>query len=88
MNKSTVIALEDRAESLDPLTELLRVGARQLIEQAVEMELQELLAAHAGRLLADGRAGVVRNGYLPEREITGVKFKDGIEATQPGQVAA
>lgn len=52
------------------------------------MELQELLAAHAGRLLADGRAGVVRNGYLPEREITGVKFKDGIEATQPGQVAA
>lgn len=69
MNKSTVIALEDRAESLDPRTELLRVGARQLIEQAVETELQELLAAHAGRLLADGRAGVVRNGYLPEREI-------------------
>jgi len=69
MNKSTVIALEDRAESLDPLTELLRVGARQLIEQAVETELQELLAAHADRLLADGRAGVVRNGYLPEREI-------------------
>ena len=50
MNKSTVIALEDRAESLDPLTELLRVGARQLIEQAVETELQELLAAHADRL--------------------------------------
>lgn len=69
MNKSTVIALEDRAESLDPLTELLRAGARQLIEQAVETELQELLAAHAGRLLADGRAGVVRNGYLPEWEI-------------------
>ncbi len=39
MNKSTVITLEDRAESLDPLTELLRVGARQLIEQAVETEL-------------------------------------------------
>ncbi len=69
MNKSTVIALEDRAESLDPLTELLRAGARQLIAQAVETELQELLAAHAGRLLADGRAGVVRNGSLPEREI-------------------
>lgn len=69
MNKSHVIALEDRAESLDPLTELLRAGARQLIEQAVEAELQELLAAHADRLLADGRAGVVRNGSLPEREI-------------------
>ncbi len=35
----------------------------------METELQELLAAHVGRLLADGRAGVVRNGYLPEREI-------------------
>jgi transposase-like protein len=69
MNKSHIIALEDRAESLDPLTELLRAGARQLIEQAVEAELQELLAAHADRLLADGRAGVVRNGSLPEREI-------------------
>lgn len=69
MNKNAVIALEDRAERLDPLTELLRVGARQLIEQAVDTELQELLAAHADRRLADGRAGVVRNGYLPEREI-------------------
>lgn len=28
-----------------------------------------MLAAHADRRLADGRAGVVRNGYLPEREI-------------------
>ena len=69
MHKSHIIALEDRAESLDPLTELLRAGARQLIEQAVEAEWQELLAAHADRLLADGRAGVVRNGSLPEREI-------------------
>lgn len=69
MNKSTVIAREDRAESPASLTELLRVGARQLIEQAVETELQELLVAHTDRLLADGRAGVVRNGYLPEREI-------------------
>jgi transposase-like protein len=69
MNKSHVIALEDRVERLDPLTELLRAGARQLIGQAVEVELQELLAAHADRLLADGRAGVVRNGYLPEWEI-------------------
>lgn len=28
-----------------------------------------MLAAHADRLLTDGRAGVVRSGYLPEREI-------------------
>ncbi|MEX0827460.1 MAG: transposase, partial [Haliea sp.] len=55
------------------MTELLRTGARQLLQQAIEAEVQELLAAHSARLLEDGRAGVVRNGHLPEREIqTGI----------------
>ena len=69
MRKSNVIELEGRDASLDPLTELLRTGARQLIQQAVEVELQDLLSEHAERRLSDGRAGVVRNGHLPEREI-------------------
>ena len=57
----------------DPLTELLRVGARELIAQAVEAELQSLLAEHANHRLADGRMALVRNGYLPERTIqTGI----------------
>ena len=49
MNKSTVIALEDRAESLDPLTELLRVGARQLIEQAVGLKIDRNQSRDHGR---------------------------------------
>jgi len=53
----------------DPLTELLRLGAEQLIYQAVEEELQELLVAHSQRRQPDGKAGVVRNGYLPRREL-------------------
>jgi putative transposase len=69
MKKSNVIELEGRDASLDPLTELLRTGARHLIQQAVEVELHELLSEHADRRLSDGRAGVVRNGHLPEREI-------------------
>ena len=69
MKKSNVIELAGRAADTDPLTELLRVGARRLLEQAVEAELQELLVAHEDRRLADGRAGVVRNGHLPERDI-------------------
>jgi transposase-like protein len=73
MNKSNVIEFEGRAESTDPLTELLRSGARQLLQQAIEAEVQELLAAHSDRTLEDGRAGVVRNGHQPEREIqTGI----------------
>jgi len=54
---------------LDPLTELLRVGARNLIAQAVETELQAMLASYADQKLPDGRQAIVRNGYLPERTI-------------------
>ena len=73
MSKSNVIEFEGRVESADPLTELLRSGARQLLQQAIEAEVQELLVAHADRTLEDGRAGVVRNGHQPEREIqTGI----------------
>lgn len=57
----------------DPLTELLRNGARDLIRQAVESELMSLLSAHENLKLLDGRQALVRNGYLPERTIqTGI----------------
>jgi len=57
----------------DPLTELLRNGARDLIKQAVEAELGAMLSEYADLKLADGRQAVVRNGYLPERTIqTGI----------------
>ncbi len=69
MSKNNVVELAGREEMIDPLTELLRTGAQPLICRAVEVELQELLAEHAERRVADGRAGVVRNGYLPEREL-------------------
>ena len=58
MNKSNVIELAGRVESTDPLTELLRSGARQLLQEAIEAELQELLAKHSDRVLEDeGRGG-------------------------------
>ncbi len=73
MSKSNVIELSGREESGDPLTALLRTGARTLIERAVEAELVELMARFEGRCLEDGRAAVVRNGYQPERAIqTGI----------------
>jgi transposase-like protein len=57
----------------DPLTELLRNGARELIRQAVESELMSLLSEHENLKLLDGRQALVRNGYLPERTIqTGI----------------
>jgi putative transposase len=57
----------------DPLTEVLRDGARTLLAQAVEAEVAALLSCHAGKRTADGRARLVRHGHLPEREImTGI----------------
>jgi len=69
VKKNTVVGLAGRDTIADPLTEMLRTGARQLIQQAVETELQELLKHYSGRRTEDGRSGVVRNGYLPEREL-------------------
>ncbi|MCU7900791.1 MAG: hypothetical protein KZQ66_01155 [Candidatus Thiodiazotropha sp. (ex Lucinoma aequizonata)] len=51
------------------MTELLRTGAERLIYQAVEVELLELLTEHSERRTEDGKAGVVRNGHLPGREL-------------------
>jgi len=69
MSKNNVVELSSRDRLADPLTELLRAGAERLIYQAVEAELQELLAEHAGRRTEDGKAGVVRNGHLPARQL-------------------
>ena len=68
MAKSTLKTLpQPEKDVIDPLTELLRTGARELIAQAVEAELQALLDQHADNRLRDGRRSVVRNGYLPLR---------------------
>ena len=73
MSKNNVIELAGREAGEDPLTELLRTGAERLIYQAVEAELEAFLAKHADRRTEDGKAGVVRNGHLPERELqTGI----------------
>lgn len=73
MSKHTVIELSGRDQFNDPLTDLLRSGARQLLEQAVKAELAEFMAQYQDQRLDNGRAAVVRNGYQPEREIqTGI----------------
>jgi putative transposase len=73
MKKSNVIELRGPESARDALTELVRDGARKLIKEALESELEELLARFAEERLEDGRQRVVRNGYHEERSIqTGV----------------
>ena len=57
----------------DLLTEVLRKGARELLAQAVEQEVQEWLGERSELRDEHGRKQVVRNGHLPERTIlTGI----------------
>ena len=74
MSETTNATLPDPSgSSPDPLTGIIRDGARKLIEQAIEAELATLPAAFAADKLADGRARLVRHGHLPAREVlTGV----------------
>ena len=57
----------------DELTEVLRQGARELLQQAVEAEVAEFVARHRELKDERERQRVVRNGYQPEREVqTGI----------------
>lgn len=70
---STVVRLRQPDELDDPLTEILRQGARKLLAQAVEQEAEAFLAEMKGVKLADGRDRMVRHGHGPERSIqTGI----------------
>ena len=92
MNNDTVVSLAAPARVSDPLTELLRAGARRLIEAAVSAEFEEYLSGFVQEQLPDGRQRVVRNGHLPERKIlTGVgvlklpRFHGGLSTVAPAR---
>jgi putative transposase len=57
----------------DPLTEVLRQGARDLLQKAVEAEAAAIIGQYQELKDEQGRQRVVRNGHLPERTIqTGI----------------
>lgn len=73
MSKDRVVEFKTPVQEEDPLTELLRSGSQELIAAVVEAEFSELLSQYSGRVDEQGRRVLVRNGYLPEREIqTGI----------------
>ncbi len=70
---STVVRFPQPEVVDDPLSEVLRAGARRLLAQAIEAEAEAFLAEMADRRLADGRARFVRHGHGPERTLqTGI----------------
>ena len=72
MDNDTIVSFSDPAFR-DELSDLVREGARRIIAQAVEAELNTFLNEHAEARDALGRRAVVRNGYQPRRQVlTGV----------------
>jgi putative transposase len=70
---STVVSLHQPEAIDDPLTAILRSGARRLLAQAVEAEAEAFLATMRELRLPDGRERLVRHGLGPERQVqTGI----------------
>ena len=71
MPENKVISLEERAkdEQKPFLEQLLREGARKLLQAAIENEVIDYIQLHRDRLDEKGQRLVVRNGHLPEREV-------------------
>ncbi len=82
MEKQGVVTLVEAEQSArDLLTEIVRNGARDLLASAVEAEVEEFLGQHQQLRDESGRQRVVRNGYLPSRQVqTGI---GGVEVQVP-----
>jgi hypothetical protein len=74
MSDDTITQLPDPSGfGSDSFANVLRDGARKLIEQAIHAELAALMTAFSAEKLDDGRARLVRHGHVPEREVmTGI----------------
>lgn len=70
---SSISVLRQPGAIEDPLTTVLREGARRLLAEAIEAEAEDFLQSMREERLADGRARFVKHGHGPERTIqTGI----------------
>lgn len=85
MKVDNVVQLRSRdaenISSLSVLEEIVRTGARRMLQAALDAEVEEFVKQFSSVVDDAGRRVVVRNGHLPEREIvTGI---GPIEVKQP-----
>ena len=70
---TTITSLHQPGEILDPLTEIAREGARQMLAAALRAEAASFVASFTVARLPDGRQRVVHHGTGPARMIpTGI----------------
>jgi putative transposase len=72
MDKNSILVFSNKESVSDVLNELLKSGAQKPIHNAVEAGLRKFTFQHQG-VTEDGKVSVIRNGYLPQRQImTGI----------------
>ena len=74
MNKDNVVALRGLVENNVPtagniLDELVRAGARRMLQEAIEAEVAAYIEQHRELRDHNGHQLVIRNGHLPERDL-------------------
>ena len=62
---TNVLAFRQPSTVDDPLTDILRAGARELLARAIEIEVSTFLASTSDLTLPDGRARLVRTATIP-----------------------
>ena len=86
-----VIAFRQQFSERSPLDELVREGARRMLQEAINAEVEVFIDEHRQRCDEQGRRLVIKNGSLPAREIlTGagpVKIQQGrVRDNTPDQI--
>ena len=64
-----VLAFRQQFDDRSPLDQLVREGARKMLQEAIDAEVDAFIDDHRHRRDEDGRRLVVKNGSLPAREI-------------------
>jgi putative transposase len=78
---SEVTSFREQFDGCALLDVVVRRGAQQLLQRAIETEVQEFLEKHQDRRDADGKRLVVRNGHQPARTL--VTGAGALEVRQP-----
>lgn len=75
MEKNNIIDYKNPTQNIvkDTLSEFLRESAQKMLQVAIEEEVQSFIFSYQDKKIENGNNQVVRNGYLPERNIqTGI----------------
>ena len=84
MKKDTVVSIQQPTTARDALTDVLREGAQKLLAEAVQAEVGSFLEQYQELQDERGHQRVLRNGYLPTREIqTGLRGHQGTGSQDP-----